>query len=365
MTEPITSLHILGGRQFGGADQFYVRLLRALHAAGQPVLAINRAGTPVARDLEGSGIEQIHVPMVNGWDLWSSWRLRKLVEPRGPCIVQTYMGRATRLTRLPPNGTAVHVARLGGYYKIDGYYRHAHAWIGNTQGICDYLVEEGLPANRVFLIGNFVPDAVSLGEGERNALRQRHAIPADAGILLALGRFVEKKGFDDLLQALARLPAEIGGRSWVALIVGDGPMAEELRKLCTDLGLDPRVRWLGWQNPPDPYYALADAFVCPSRHEPLGNVILEAWNHGLPMVSTRTQGAEELVEDDRTGLLCPPADPASLAERLREMLKNSEAYRQSLGEAGRTTLQARFGREAILKAYLELYGRLLAERGLG
>ena len=84
------------------------------------------------------------------------------------------MGRASRLTHLPPNGTAVHVARLGGYYKIDGYYRHAHAWIGNTQGICDYLIREGLPASRVFLIGNFVPAAISLSAGDRTALRQRY-----------------------------------------------------------------------------------------------------------------------------------------------------------------------------------------------
>ena len=49
------------------------------------------------------------------------------------------------------------MARLGGYYKIDGYYRHAHAWVGNTQDICDFMVKEGLPPERVFYIGNFVP----------------------------------------------------------------------------------------------------------------------------------------------------------------------------------------------------------------
>lgn len=364
MPERIPSLHVLGGRQFGGADQFYVRLVRALHDAGEPVVAVNRAGTPVARELADDPIEQIHLPMMAGWDLWSAWRLRKLAESRQPCIVQTYMGRATRLTRLPPRGPAVHVARLGGYYKIDGYYRHAHAWVGNTQGICDYLVREGLPADRVFLIGNFVPDAISLKENEKAALRREHGIPEEAVILLALGRLIEKKGFGDLLHALPHLPAEFGGRPLVVLIVGDGPLASDLKTLCTGLGLDARVRWLGWQNPPDPYYALADAFVCPSRHEPLGNVILEAWNYGLPVVSTASEGAVELIEDGSTGLLCPLSDPPKLAGRLREVLDSLESSRQTLGEAGRKTLRERFGRMAILKAYLELYDRLLRERGL-
>jgi glycosyltransferase involved in cell wall biosynthesis len=365
MPEHFPSLHILGGRQFGGADQFYVRLVRALHEAGEKVTAVNRRNTPVARELAGDGIEQVHLPMANGWDLWSAWRIRKLVESREPCIVQTYMGRATRLTRLPKRAPAVHIARLGGYYKIDGYYRHAHAWIGNTRGICDYLVREGLPADRVFHIGNFVPDAIGLSGEEKARLRQSHGIPDDARVLLALGRLIGKKGFDDLLHALARLPAEAGGRPWIALLLGDGPLAGELRKLASDLGLDGRVRWLGWQNPPDPFYALADAFVCPSREEPLGNVILEAWNYGLPVVSTMTTGALELIEEGVTGLLCPLAEPAALAERIGEVLNSEEGQRRSLGETGRQVLTARFGRAAILKAYLELYGRLMAERGLG
>ena len=154
------SIHVLGGRQFGGADQFYVRLIRALRDAGQEVTAINRVGSPVAQALAHDGVAQVHFPFANGWDAWTAWRLRALIGAREPCVVQTYMGRATRLTRLPATSRAIHIARLGGYYKIDGYYRHAHAWIGNTKALCDYLVQSGLPAERVFLIGNFVPDPV-------------------------------------------------------------------------------------------------------------------------------------------------------------------------------------------------------------
>jgi glycosyltransferase involved in cell wall biosynthesis len=357
------SLHILGSRQFGGADQFYVRLVRALHEAGQPVTAVNRAGSPVAKTLAGVGIEQIHLPLANQWDVWSLLKIRQLVAAREPCIVQTYMGRATRLTRLPAKTRAVHIARLGGFYKIDGYYRHAHAWIGNTRAICDYLVRSGLPAARVYHIGNFVPKPLAVSEEHLAGLRRLHDIPAEARVLFALGRLIGKKGFDDLLRALARLPREVAGRPVLLLVAGDGPEAEALRALARELGQDDRVRWLGWQNPPDAGYALADVFVCPSRHEPLGNVILEAWNHRLPVVSTRTDGAVELIEDGRTGLLCACGDEQGMAGQIENLLEATDDQRRSLGEAGHSHLMSRYSRDVILAAYFALYDSLMAERG--
>jgi len=78
----------------------------------------------------------------------SRWQIGMILREHQPDIVQTYMGRATRLTHLDPGQRPIHVARLGGYYAVKGY-RHAHAWVGNTQGICDYLIRNGLPAARI------------------------------------------------------------------------------------------------------------------------------------------------------------------------------------------------------------------------
>jgi len=359
MPDHPASIHVLGGRQFGGADQFYVRLIRALREAGQDVTAINRMGSPVAKALNDDDVPQVHFPFANSFDAWTVWRLRALVAQREPCIVQTYMGRATRLTRLPARTRAVHIARLGGYYKIDGYYRHAHAWVGNTKGLCDYLVKSGLPAERVFQIGNFVPDPVVASPQQVEALRAEWTIPKDAWVLFTLGRLIDIKGFDDLLKAAALLPREINGRPWVLLFAGTGPLDAELKALTAQLQLESRVRWLGWQDPPDAFYSLADVFICPSRKETLGNVILEAWNHGLPVVSTRTPGATELIDDGTTGLLSPIEAPEALAGRIRDMLAATPSQRAAFGEAGRQFLQANFSKPAIVNAYLSLYDRLL------
>jgi glycosyltransferase involved in cell wall biosynthesis len=360
VTDLVRSLHILGSREFGGADQFYVRLVRALHHAGQPVTAIHRPGSPVARALGPDPIEQIHVPLANRWDAWSWWRMRREIRERTPCVVQTYMGRASRLTRVPKGIPAVHVARLGGFYKIDGYYRHADAWVGNTRAICDFLVKSGLPAARVHHIGNFVPEPLPLDAAGKAALRRKHAVPDGAWILFALGRLILKKGFADLLDAFARLPREIGGRPAVLMLAGDGPLLQDLDDHARGLGIADRVRLLGWQDPPDAFYQLADVFVCPSRHEPLGNVILEAWNHAVPVVSTRSDGALELIEDGATGLLCDCKDAAGMASAIRQLLEASPQQRAAIGRAGHARLHERYGQAAIVDAYLGLYRELLA-----
>jgi glycosyltransferase involved in cell wall biosynthesis len=357
------SIHILGSREFGGADQFFVRLVRALHASGHLVSAISRPGSPVANALKHDLLEQVHLPLANRWDAWSMWQIRRMVVARQPCVVQTYMGRATRLTRVPQKSPVAHIARLGGFYKIDGYYRHADAWVGNTRAICDFLVKSGMPTQRVHHIGNFVPEPVRATPEQTAALREECKLPQDAWVIFALGRLIVKKGFDDLFRALARLPAEIQGRPWVLLLAGDGPERGPLEVLAKELGIESRVRLVGWQDPPDRFYSMADVFVCPSRHEPLGNVILEAWNHSLPVVSTRSDGAMELIEEGSTGLLCDCKDDAGMAAAIGELLGASAVARGKMGEAGNAVLHARHGQDSIVESYLTLYRELSAEKG--
>jgi len=118
------------------------------------------------------------------------------------------------------------------------------------------------------------------------------------------------------------------------------------------------VRWAGWQNDTTPYYALGDVFVCPSRHEPLGNVILEAWQHRLPVLSTCNEGARELVRDGENAMLAPLADPAGLATALQAMLALSTAERERLADAGHATVQREHHETAVVEAYLAMYEQL-------
>jgi glycosyltransferase involved in cell wall biosynthesis len=193
--------------------------------------------------------------------------------------------------------------------------------------------------------------------------------PAEPGerrpvVILSVGRAVEKKGYDDLLPALARLP---GSLDWRFEHVGGGPQLPGLEQEARALGIAPRVTWHGALAQPDVLarYRGADVFVLSSRvagdgdRDGLPNVLLEAQSQRLPCVATAVSGIPELIEDGVTGLLVPPRDREALAGALARLIMD-RALRERLGEAGRARtlrdfslergidrLVARFGATAI------------------
>ncbi len=351
----IRSLHVIGSRRMGGAERFFSRLLEGLRQEGHSAGAVIRPNSPLTGFLERS-IPQFQVPMRNGWDLPSLLALKRLIRHLDVPIIQTYMGRATRLTRAPR--PSIHVARLGGYYKVNGYYKHADAWVANTKGICDYLMAQGLPCERIYHIGNFVEIPERSNRQTLVDRRRGLGIPEEAQIIFSLGRLVEKKGMGDLLAAFAHLPESLHDRPLHLVIAGGGPLSRALRRQTRIMGLENRVHWLGWQDDPGPLYDMARIFVCPSRLEPLGNVILEAWAHHLPVVSTRTRGALENVIDGETGLLTPIASPGALAESIRRLL-HDDRLRETMAAGGNAQLDRRFSKARILNAYLAMYDDLM------
>ena len=353
------SLHIIGSRTNGGAERFFARLVTSLAESGT-CCAVTPPGSAVQKDL-GCEVSRVDLAMRGIWDLWARRNIRTLVETRRPAIVQTWMGRATRLTHLPARCESVHIARLGGYYNLKSY-QHAHAWVGNTQGICDYLIKAGLPANRVYHIGNFYAPQPPETDTDGDSLRERLGISTEASVVLTTGRLHVNKGFPDLLACISKIPEEIDGRQLVFVIVGDGPESSRLRRLAGSLNIAQRIKWMGWCDDPGPYYRLADVFICPSRHEPLGNVILEAWHHGVPIISTRSEGPSELITHEVDGILVPCHDPDKLASALETLLVQSPALRRVMAEKGRETLSSRFSRAAITGAYVDLYEMLSNQR---
>jgi len=355
----LRSMHIIGSKQSGGAERFFARLVNALAHAGQAVTSVTPPGSVIDLELDNT-VRALHVPMRSVWDIPSRWKIGALAKAEHADIVQTYMGRATRLAHFKPGKGPVHVARLGGYYDLKGY-RHAHAWVGNTHGICDYLVQQGMPANRVFYIGNFVEPGAPLTPIEQASHRTALGLPHDSWVIAAVGRLHPNKGMADLLEAFSLLPHELAGRPLCLAIAGDGPLRGSLHQQAAALGIAARVHWLGWQAEPALVYRAADIFVCPSRHEPLGNVILEAWAQSVPVVSTRSQGAEELIVDGIDGVLAPVGDAAALAGVLRATI-GREAHCAQLVVNARHKLEQQFSETKIVGDYTTLYQSLLGGR---
>jgi len=351
-------VHIIGSKQLGGAERFYLRLIQALQKRGHATVAFLRRGSEVVREVPPE-IPVVELPMRTVWDPLSKWEVSRAIARVAPNIVLTYMGRATRLTHIRPGTGIVHVSRLGGYYKLDGY-RHAHAWIGNTRGLCDYMIEHGLPASRVFHIYNFIDFPPIPDPSRRAAMRAACGLSDTDIVMVTAGRFVEVKGHRDLLAAFARLPASLDDRALKLLMVGDGILGETLRHQAKQLAINDRIVWAGWQTQPGGYYDMADMVVFPSlERETLGNVILEAWAHRRPLVTTLSRGAREITQHGEDAWCVPCNDPAGLAEGIMAVL-NDEPLRAAMVDNGEHKVRRQFGQEAIVNQYSYLFDRLLA-----
>ncbi len=172
------------------------------------------------------------------------------------------------------------------------------------------------------------------------------SLPDDPVVLLSVGRAVEKKGYEDLLAALALLPAPL---HWRLIHIGGGTLAPRLRERAEALGLAPRLTWLGAQ-PQEAVlrnYRSADLFVLASRvaadgdRDGLPNVLMEAQSQGLACLATRVSAIPELIEDGVNGVLAEAGDPVALAAALDHLIRNP-ATRAALGAAGTIRVRERF-----------------------
>ncbi|MDJ0808230.1 MAG: glycosyltransferase [Gammaproteobacteria bacterium] len=350
----IHSLQIIGSKSFGGAERWFQRFSTSLAELGHRTELAVRKGYALDRDI-WQGLAYHALPMRTVWDPLSRHEVAKLIRRLQPDLVQTYMGRATRLTVAAEGKGPVHLARLGGYYKLAGY-RHADAWIGNTKGIRDYLLDNGFPRDRVFHIYNFFEPPSVDGETVQRAVWN---VPEDALVLMTPGRLIPVKGQRYLLEAMRCLPRELGGRPLWLMVLGDGPLAGSLKDLARQLGIAERVVWTGWQSDPGPFYRLADVIVFPSlERETFGNVILEAWGFAKPLATTAFRGAQEIVHHAEDALMTPCAEPQALADSIRKLCVDADLS-QSLVRAGHRRLLEDFSKSAIMRQYVDLYSQLI------
>lgn len=168
----------------------------------------------------------------------------------------------------------------------------------------------------------------------------------DDVVLLSVGRAVEKKGYDVLLPALARLPA---GLRWRLIHVGGGQLLTELKQLARTLGLAERIDWQG----PQPQervlelYRSADLFVLACRiagdgdRDGLPNVLMEAQSQGLACISTTVSAIPELIVDGETGVLVPPGEVDPLCQAITRLIR-APAERERLAIAGMHRVQRVF-----------------------
>ncbi|MCX7355978.1 MAG: glycosyltransferase [Alphaproteobacteria bacterium] len=337
-------LQAMAGAEHGGAEAFFERLAPALGRAGLEQRVLMRENDERAGVLRAGGIEPVQLAFGGLLDLSTKPAFKREIASFKPDIVMTWMSRATRFC---PRGDFVHVARLGGYYDLK-YYDNCNHLVGNTPDIVAYAVRGGWPQERAHYLPNFV-DCEPMPAIPRATL----GVPETAKLLLALGRLHTNKAFDVLIDALPSLPD-----AWL-LLAGEGPEEAALKERAAKLGVDKRVKFLGWRRDVSALYSTADMLVCSSRYEPLGNIVIEAWAHQRPVVAARSMGPSHLIHHDDLGVLVPVDDAASLADGIRRVFDDG-ALRARIVEAGRKHYEAEFTEQAIVARYLAFFKAITA-----
>ncbi len=276
--------------------------------------------------------------------------LRAAARDFGADLAHAWMARAASFV---PRGMPCPVLGwFGGYYDLK-YYRRADFLVGVTHDIARDLVARGAPADRVAVVHTFgtLPDSPPVSRADFDT-------PAEAPVVLVLSRLHQKKGIDTVLRAVASLP---GVYLWLA---GEGPERGRYEALAVSLGVADRTRFLGWRTDRKSLLAECDVCALPSRYEPFGTVIPEAWFMRRPLVATRAAGARQYVVDGESGLLCDIDDVGGLAGALGRALGDA-AVRARIVAGGEAAHLAQFERGGVVDRLVGTYGVVIEKGRLG
>ncbi len=335
-------LTVLAGASVGGAETFFVSLTLALARAGLEVRSVLKPNALRQEALARGGIPYETASFGSFLDFTTMRVLGRTVAGFAPEIVLAFAGRAASFA---PQGPHALIGRLGGYYNLKNF-RNCDHLVCNAPDLARYVKEGGWPQEKVSLIPNFpsVPDGPALD-------RAAFDTPKDAPLAVALGRLHSNKGLDVLIKATALLPELF---VWIA---GEGPERAALESLVQSMGLTKRVKFLGWRSDRAALYKAADLCVYPSRQEPFGNVVVEAWSCGVPIVTTASTGPAWLARNNEDAIITPVDDVEAFAEGIRRVIGSNELAAR-LVAAGRRRVSEEFSEAAIVRQYIALFEKV-------
>jgi glycosyltransferase involved in cell wall biosynthesis len=236
--------------------------------------------------------------------------------------------------------------------------RRADAVVAISSGVRTFFTETfGDSAAAMHVIPYGLPAPRAVGREEIAAFRARCGVPDGAALVLQVGRLDAQKDPAAAIRAMPRVTAHRDAR---LVLLGRGPMEDELRALAAATP-GSNVVFAGFAADPAPAFAAADVVVLASKWEGLGLALVEAAQHGRPVVASRVGGIPEVVDDGATGLLDPPGDEAALGDAVLRLLTD-DGLRRRMGAAARDRAARRFSVERYAKDVEGLYVRLLAER---
>jgi sugar transferase (PEP-CTERM/EpsH1 system associated) len=379
LPRPPLVAHLIHRFTLGGLEHGLVNLINHMPAARYRHAIICLTGfTELSRQIARPAVPLVALEKCQGsFDprmyarLWRALRELKpdIVHTRNLGALETQICAA--LARVPARVHGVHGRDMYDLYGTNRKYNLfrkgmrplIHHYTAVSRDLAGWLVSSiHVPPSRVTQIYNGV-DTVRFHPARRRdpAMFPPGFLPEGAFVIGTVGRFQAVKDQPTMARAFVRL-LEIcpSARQHVRLLlVGDGPLAAECRRVLQEAGAVD-LAWLAGERSDVPELMRAmDLFVLPSLAEGISNTILEAMASGLPVLATRVGGSPELVEESETGALVPPSDPSAMATAMLAYVSDPDlAIRH--GRAARVKAESQFSWESMVAGYMGVYDKVLS-----
>ncbi|TXK77868.1 glycosyltransferase family 4 protein [Mesonia sp. K4-1] len=252
-------------------------------------------------------------------------------------------------------------------------YRCATSVYSNSQGLYDFIVEQGFTnPNKLKIIGQGSSNGIDTShfdpqlynQDTKQKLRNELGIQSNDFVFVFVGRLVGDKGINELVEAFNNSKFKIQN-SKLLLVGPQEPDLDPLQPLTLqEIYQNPNIISVGYQEDVRPYFALSDALVFPSYREGFPNVVLQAGAMGLPCIVSDINGCNEIIVKGENGLIVPSKNREELQIAMKFLVDDRDLYTQ-LQKNARNMIVSRYQREEVWQALLEEYQTLLKEKGLG
>ncbi len=378
---------LIGHLEGGGAERQCYLLARGLRRAGQSVTVVTEnAGEAARRDYAEIGVEvellkkpaggSLAFPAKVARTLRSFSRLPVVLRRLRPVIVQAFLPRSNAAACLFRGSAGVPVVIASHRYAGSATWnydvgqafeaivcRRADVNLANSAGVAKHLrARLRLPPRTIEVVPNGAEPLSRDCRRERAAARRDLGLAADELAIVKVANLWPYKGYQDLIDALARV-RDAGVEARAFFIGGDRGFGAALSEQIQKRGLSDRISFLGERNDVCDLLPAFDIYVSASRGEGMSNAVMEAMQHALPVVGSRVAGTPELLDQGAAGSLFEPGDVNGLAKSILDLARDP-AKRRRLGTAAETRIREEFSDRMMVRRTLEVYARAAQRRGL-
>jgi glycosyltransferase involved in cell wall biosynthesis len=332
-------LHVDTERAWRGGERQVVWLARELARRGHGSIVAARTNEPLAARAEDDGLDVVMCNPKNEMDPVAAWKLRRVIRERGITVVHAHTAHAVAVAGIATLGTSVPLVvsrrvdfRLRDNIGTRWKYGRATAIIAISDAVARVLEECGIQRSRIFVVADGVDMHRAVQPMSRERLKSL-GVPTTGPLIVQVAQLVGHKDPVNFVRAIAALRSIVPDAQ--ALMVGEGPLRFDVEREIEQLELHDLVHLAGYRTDADEILAAANVATLSSREEGMGSVLLDALAFGLPIAATAAGGIPEVIVNEQSGLLAPPADPVALGNAIGRLINDPALAMRLAGNARR------------------------------